>query len=72
MNKPTYYLWRSDFPTEEAYNCTKETYTSLGFRVVTFSGGSCEKDIRQGIRALIQHHMHDAFPHTSPGKDVNP
>ena len=57
LNKPTYYLWRTDFYTEEEFNQTKKKYIDLGFRVVTYLDGDNEKDIHSGIRGLIQNHL---------------
>lgn len=56
MSKPTYYLWKNDFSTEEAFIKAKEKFTNLGFRVVTFNDRKKEKDLREGIRAVIQNH----------------
>lgn len=57
MNKPTYYLWKADFQTEEEFIHTKEKYTDLGFRVVTYIDGNSSRDIHGGIRALIKNHL---------------
>ncbi|MEY8536174.1 hypothetical protein AALH30_22075 [Blautia pseudococcoides] len=57
MNKPTYRLWKTDFHTEEEFIQTKEKYMDLGFRVVTYLDGNSQKDIHNGIKALIQNHM---------------
>lgn len=57
MYKPTYYLWKTDFHTEEEFIDTKEKYTNLGFRVVTYLDGNSKKDIHNGIKALIQNHL---------------
>lgn len=56
MHKPTYYLWKTDFHTEDEFNQTKEKYRNLGFRVVTYLDGNNQKDIHSGIKALIQNH----------------
>jgi len=56
MNKPTYYLWHSNFPTDEEYKHTKEALTAYGFRVVTFFDGVNEKNIHNGLKALIKNH----------------
>lgn len=57
MKKPTYYLWKTDFHTEKEFNQTKEKYTNLGFRVVTYLDGNNQTDIHRGIKALIQNHL---------------
>ncbi|GFI42723.1 MAG: hypothetical protein HFG82_10740 [Dorea sp.] len=57
MKKPTYYLWKTDFHTEKEFNQTKEKYTNLGFRVVTYLDGNNQTDIHSGIKALIQNHL---------------
>ena len=56
MRKPTYYLWRNDFSSEEEYNATKDKYRNLGFRVVTYQDGQSDKDIHVGLKAVIKNH----------------
>lgn len=56
MKKPTYYLWKTDFHTEEEFNQAKEKYTNWGFRVVTYLDGNNQTDIHSGMKALIQNH----------------
>lgn len=56
MSKPTYYLWRNEFKSEQEFEEIKTKYRSLGFRVVTFLDGSQDKDINEGIRAVIRNH----------------
>lgn len=56
MKKPTYYLWRSDFSTQENYEQTKENFTRLGFRTVTYLDGSENENIHDGIKQLIRNH----------------
>lgn len=56
MNKPTYYLWKNDFSSQEELETTKEQYKKLGFRVVTYLDGQKEKDIHDGLKAVIQNH----------------
>lgn len=62
MNKPTYYLWKNDFPTEEAFKNAKEKYRTLGFRVVTFQDGPQNHEILEGIRAMLQNHSNGSTP----------
>lgn len=47
MEKPTYYLWKNDFDTEEKWLKAKETFEGYGFRVVLLADGKKEglKDI---------------------------
>ncbi len=61
MSKPTYYLWKNDFSSQEEFETTKETYRKLGFRVVTFLEGQEEKDIHEGLKAVIKNHVKDSF-----------
>lgn len=61
LKKPTYYLWKTDFHTEEEFNQTKEKYTNLGFRVVTYLDGNNQTDIHSGIKALIQNHWNQCW-----------
>lgn len=62
MKKPTYYLWKNDFPTEEEFKNAKEKYQTLGFRVVTFCDGPEIYDIHKGIRTMIQNHIDGSTP----------
>ena len=56
MSKPTYYLWRNEFQTQQEFEEIKTKYRELGFRVVTFLDGSPDKDINEGIKAVIRNH----------------
>lgn len=60
MKKPTYYLWRDDYSSLEEYTKMKEKYTRMGFRVVTFKDGPADRDIQEGIKALIKNHIADS------------
>lgn len=60
MRKPTYYIWRDNYSTQEECDITKEHYTKMGFRVVTFKGGRNNYDIQEGIRAVIKNHIIDS------------
>lgn len=60
MSKPTYYLWRNEFQTQQEFEKIKTKYRELGFRVVTFLDGSSDKDINEGIKAVIGNH-YDLF-----------
>lgn len=57
LRKSTYYIWRDDYSTQEEYKITKEHYTKMGFRVVTFKDGRSDYDIQEGIRAVIKNHI---------------
>ena len=59
MHKPPYYLWRSDFSSQEEFEAEHQKYAKTGFRVVTFLDGSSDADIHDGIRALIRNHLDD-------------
>ncbi len=61
MKKPTYYLWHNNFSTDEEYKHTKKALTAYGFRVVTFFDGANEKNIHNGLKALIKNHYTE-FP----------
>lgn len=56
MKKPTCYLWKKDFQTEEEFENVKNTYWNSGFRVVTFCDGPAGKNIHGGIREIIKNH----------------
>lgn len=61
MRKPTYYIWRDSYSTQEEYEVTKECYTRMGFRIVTFKDGWNNNDIQEGIRAVIKNHIIDSY-----------
>lgn len=55
--KPIYYLWKTkEMSLEEIYKL-KEYWSALGFRVVVFIDGDAEKDIHEGLKALIRNHF---------------
>ena len=56
MRKPTYYLWKKDFSSEEEYTAAKNKDGNLGFRVVTYLDGQKDKDIHEGLKAVIKNH----------------
>ncbi len=57
MNKPTYYLLKTDFKTQADFESEKELYSRLGFRVVTFQDGQSDNDIHEGLKAIIKNHI---------------
>lgn len=59
MRKPTYYLWHSDFSSQQEFEAERDKYTRIGFRVVTFLDGQPDADIHAGIKALIKNHWYD-------------
>ena len=58
MSRPTYYLWKNDFPTREDFEAAKKLYCELGFRVVTYQDGQNQKDIHEGLKAIIKNHIY--------------
>lgn len=62
MKKPNYYLWRSDFSTQEEYEAEKERFSKIGFRVVTYLDGKPDQDIHTGIKALVKNHWEENSP----------
>ena len=60
MKKPTYYLWRNDFSTQEEYKAAKERFERIGFRVVTYFDGKQDQDIHAGIKALVDSRENEA------------
>jgi hypothetical protein len=56
LRKPTYYLWRSDFSSQEEFEAERKKYTDSGFRVVTFLDGNPNTNIHDGIKALVKNH----------------
>lgn len=61
LKKPTYYLWKTDFPTCEEFEKVREKYIKIGFRVVTFQDGRADRDINEGMKAVIKNHMQDDY-----------
>ena len=61
LRKPTYYIWRDNYSTQEEYEIAKERYTKMGFRVVTFKDGRNDYDIQEGIRAVIKNHIINSY-----------
>ena len=56
MRKPTYYLWRNDFSSQEEFETERKKYADIGFRVVTFWEGDANANIHNGIKALVKNH----------------
>ena len=56
LHKPTYYLWRNDFPSQEEFEAERKKYADIGFRVVTFLDGDSNTNIHDGIKALVKNH----------------
>jgi len=66
LNKPTYYLWKNNFSTQEDFEKAKETYKNLGFRVVTYLDTANNNDILVGLKEIIKNHYGDSsFSHFS-------
>lgn len=59
LRKPTYYLWRNDFSSQEEFEAERRKYVGIGFRVVTFQDGNPDTDIHEGIKALVKNHWDD-------------
>lgn len=57
LQKPTYYLWRTDYTSLEDFEADREKYIKTGFRVVTFTDGQPHKNIDNGIKAVIRNHI---------------
>lgn len=56
MMKPTYYLWEGPGRLAGELCKEEEKYRKAGFRVVVLRDGPKEKDIKEGIKAVIQNH----------------
>lgn len=61
MTKPAYYLWKSDFPSDDALSKEKKKYTDFGFRVVIYQDGQNGKNIHDGLKTLIKNHYPSDF-----------
>jgi len=58
FSKPTYYLWKTEDISFEELDEQKKYWMSLGFRVVTFLDGNDNKDIHEGLKAVIKNHLY--------------
>ena len=56
LRKPTYYLWRTDFSSQEEFEAERKKYADIGFRVVTFLDGDSNVNIHDEIKALVKNH----------------
>ena len=61
LTKPTFYFWKSDFPNDDALSKEKKKYTDFGFRVVVYQEKPKEKNIHDGLKALIKNHYSAKF-----------
>ena len=59
LGKPTYYLWRNDFSSQEKFEAERKKYADIGFRVVTFLDGNSEANMHICMKALIKNHWND-------------
>lgn len=57
ISKPTYYLWKTADMSQEELEEQKKYWMSLGFRIVTFLDGNSNKDIHEGLKAVIKNHL---------------
>lgn len=56
MSKPTYYLWKNDYTSQEEFDTAREKYQRLGFRTVTYLDGQPDKNIHDGLKAVMKNH----------------
>ena len=56
LRKPTYYLWRNDFSSQEEFEAERRNYADIGCRGVTFLDGDSNTNIHDGIKALVKNH----------------
>ncbi|NBJ93916.1 hypothetical protein [Parablautia muri] len=59
MSKPTYYLWKNDFTSQEEFEAAKEKYQDMGFRVVTYLDGQSDQNIHNVLKAVIKNHYNN-------------
>lgn len=57
MRKPTYYLWRNDFSTQEDYEARKSILQELVFGVVSYFDGRNKNGIHDGLKAIVKNHL---------------
>ncbi len=56
LKKPTYYLWRALFTSEEEYESEKERYRRAGYRVVTFEDKGGNQRIADSLNTIAANH----------------
>lgn len=56
MAKATLYLWKTVEMTMNDLEIQKRYWRKLGFRVVVLIDGDAEKDINEGMKAVIKNH----------------
>jgi hypothetical protein len=56
MAKATLYLWKTVEMTMDDLEIQKRYWRKLGFRVVVFIDGDADKDINEGMKAVIKNH----------------
>ena len=56
LRKPTYYLWRTDFSSQEKFEAERKKYADIGFRGVTLLDGDSNTNIHDGSKALGKNH----------------
>lgn len=59
LHKPTYYLWRTNYVSQEEFESDREKYVKNNFRVVTFLDGEPDRNIHDGIKTLIKNHIEE-------------
>lgn len=59
MQKPTCYLFRNEYATEEDFVFARDLYQDLGFRVVTYVEGNDPGKILDAFETILGNHIHD-------------
>lgn len=59
LSKPTYYLWKAEFDSQQKFENVKTSLIDSGFRVVVYIDGKIDNDINTAMKCLIKNHWND-------------
>ena len=54
LSKPTYYLWKAEFDSQQKFENVKTSLIDSGFRVVVYIDGKIDNDINTAMKCLIK------------------
>ena len=63
LQKPTYYLWRTDYTSSEDFEADKEKYRKIGFRAYNDNAQNSEEDEQKKKQAERQKAIADFIGH---------
>lgn len=56
MQKPVYYLWKSQEMPEEDFKNKQKYYEDLGYLVISFLDGKPKQEIHGSLQQVIKNH----------------